>query len=150
MKSRYGNSAFEFLDPLLEATDQWTLYPVHKLAPKGKWCSQSTILLGDAAHAMPPQGESTGHALEDAIIFARVMASNIDRGLSEVFNAYQKVRRERIDKAYEQSAFGWETQKDSGWFTFLLRTWITRAFLWWTAAARQRNYSEDVSTMDLD
>ncbi|KIX01084.1 uncharacterized protein Z518_10150 [Rhinocladiella mackenziei CBS 650.93] len=149
VKSRYGNSAIGFLDPLIDSTDHWTLYPVYKLAPKGKWSSSRTILLGDAAHAMPPQGESTGYALEDAILFARVVQNNREKELPEIFTAYQRVRRERIDKAYEESAFGWDTQKDSGWFTFLLRTWITSAFLWWTSTARQRRYMEDVATMSL-
>ncbi|KIW69406.1 hypothetical protein PV04_05285 [Phialophora macrospora] len=150
VRDRFGNSAIGFLDPLIDATTHWTLYPVFKLAPRGKWCSKRTMLLGDAAHACPPQGESTGYALEDAILFARVMAIGSNDGLDDTFATYQKVRRERIDKAYDEATFGWETQKDCGWFTFLLRTWLTTAFLWWTAAARQRRYSEDVATMDLE
>jgi 2-polyprenyl-6-methoxyphenol hydroxylase-like FAD-dependent oxidoreductase len=149
VRDRFGNSAIGFLDPLIDATRHWTLYPVFTLAPRGKWCSKRSVLLGDAAHAMPPQGESTGYALEDAILFARVMAVEFNNGLDDAFATYEKVRRERINKAYDEAAFGWETQKDCGWFTFLLRTWLTTAFLWWTAAARQRRYSEDVATMDL-
>jgi 2-polyprenyl-6-methoxyphenol hydroxylase-like FAD-dependent oxidoreductase len=150
VKDRFGGRAIESLGPLIEATDHWTLYPVYKLAPRGKWCSTRTVLLGDAAHAMPPQGESTGYAFEDAIIFARVMAAKLDSGLADVFVTYQKVRRGHIDRAYDEAAFGWETQKDCGWFTFVLRSWLTTAFLWWTAAARQKRYSEDVATMNLE
>ncbi|ETI26615.1 hypothetical protein G647_10376 [Cladophialophora carrionii CBS 160.54] len=150
VKGRFGNSAIGFLNSLIDATDHWTLYPVFSLAPRGKWCTTRAMLLGDAAHAMPPQGESTGYALEDAILFARAMAVKLDKGLDVTFATYQKVRRERINKAYDEAAFGWETQKDCGWFTFLLRTWLTTAFLWWTAAARQRRYSEDVTKMDLE
>ena len=149
VKDRFGKSAIEFLDPLIDATDHWTLYPVYKLAPKGNWCSRRTMLLGDAAHGMPPQGEGTGYALEDAILFARVMADQIDKGHEDVFTTYQGVRRGRIDQAYEEAAFGWETQKDCGWFTFLLRTWLTTVFLWWTATARQKRYQEDAATMNL-
>ncbi|KAJ9611648.1 hypothetical protein H2200_004832 [Cladophialophora chaetospira] len=150
VKDRFGKGAIGFLDPLIEATDHWSLYPVYKLAPKGQWCSKQANLLGDAAHGMPPQGESTGYALEDAILFARVMAAKVDTGLGNVFDMYQKVRRERINKAYDEATFGWETQKDCGWFTFLLRTWLTTAFLWWTRSARQNRYSEDVGTMKLE
>ncbi len=78
------------------------------------------------------------------------IGEQINNGISDVFNAYQSVRREGIDKAYDESVFGWETQKDCSWFTFLLRTWITRTYLWWTWAARQKRYSEDVATMDLE
>jgi 2-polyprenyl-6-methoxyphenol hydroxylase-like FAD-dependent oxidoreductase len=150
VRDRFGNSAIGFLDPLIDATSHWTLYPVFTLAPRGKWCSKRSVLLGDAAHAMPPQGESTGYALEDAILFARVLAVEFNNGLDDAFATYEKVRRERINKAYDEATFGWETQKDCGWFTFLLRTWLTTVFLWWTADARQRRYSEDVATMDLE
>ncbi|KIY02755.1 uncharacterized protein Z520_01220 [Fonsecaea multimorphosa CBS 102226] len=149
VKGRFGGGAIEFLDPLISATGHWTLYPVYKLAPRGNWCSKRTMLLGDAAHAMPPQGESTAYALEDAILFARAMRSKLDCGLDEVFRTYQNVRRANIDRAYDEAAFGWETQKDCGWFTFLLRSWGTSLYLWWTASARQRRYREDVATMAL-
>ena len=150
VKDRFGNGAIGFLDPLVGATERWSLYPVYKLAPKGQWCSKHAMLLGDAAHGMPPQGESTGYALEDAILFARAMATKVDTGLGDVFDTYQKVRRGRINKAYDEAAFGWETQKDCGWFTFLLQTWFTTAFLWWTSTARQKRYSEDVGMMNLE
>lgn len=150
VKERFGNSAVKFLDPLIEATDQWTLYPVYNLAPKGRWSTQRVMLLGDAAHAMPPQGESTAHALEDAIIFARMLAKHGLEGLDVVFKKYEDIRRPHIDRAYEESVFGWESQKDCGWFSFLLKTWMTSAFLWWTAAARSKRYAEDVATMELE
>lgn len=150
IQTRYGKSAIKFLDPLLEATDHWTLYPVYKLAPKGTWCRKRTMLLGDAAHAMPPQGESTGYALEDAILFARAVQRDLDKGINAAFDTYERTRRDHIDKAYDESAFGWETQKDSGWIVFLLRSWLTSAFLWWTSTARQRRYNEDVATGNLE
>lgn len=149
VRSRYNSSSIKILGQLIEATDHWTLYPVYKLAPKGKWCSQRSMLLGDAAHAMPPQGESAGYAIEDAILFARVMQHKMDKGLHEVFDAYQRLRRSRIDQAYDESSLGWETQKDCGWITFILRNWLSSVFLWWTATARQKRYMEDVSTMKL-
>ncbi|KAH0845443.1 putative salicylate hydroxylase [Fonsecaea pedrosoi] len=150
IKSRFGGGALKFLDPIISATDHWTLYPVYQLAPRGNWCSKHTILLGDAAHAMSPQGESTAYALEDAILFARVLGCRSDRGLDEVFRAYQSVRRANIDRAYDEANFGWGTQSDCGWFTFLLRSWMTTAYLWWTTSARQKRYCEDVATMSLD
>jgi salicylate hydroxylase len=150
VRERFAKGAIKFLDPLVEMTDHWTLYPVYKLAAKGEWCSKRTMLLGDAAHGMPPQGESTGYALEDAILFARVAAArSTTKWLDHIFAAYQTVRRRRINEAYDQATFGWETQKDCGWFTFLLRCWMTTAFLWWTAPARRARYGEDVATMDL-
>ena len=88
-------------------------------------------------------------ALEDAILFARVMAATADKDLLFRFAAYEKLRRPQADKAYREASFGWDTQKDSGWFAFYLRSWMTTLFLWWTAAARQKRYSEDIATVDL-
>ena len=98
---------------------------------------------------MPPQGESGGMALEDAILLARVMAATADRDLPERFAAYERLRRPRADAAYQEASFGWETQKDSGWLAFYLRSWLTTLFLWWTASARQKRYCEDIATLNL-
>lgn len=150
VKSRHSPSAIECLEPLIEGTENWALYPVYKLAPKGKWCSKRTMLLGDAAHAMPPQGESTAYALEDAILFARILQHKLDKGLDQVFLTYQDARRERINKAYDESVFGWETQKDSGWFMFVVTNWLTSTFLWWTRKGREERYREDMATVKLE
>ena len=98
---------------------------------------------------MPPQGESGGMALEDAILFARVMAATAEKELAERFAAYERLRRPHADKAYQEATFGWETQKDSGWVAFYLRNWLTSLFLWWTASARQKRYSEDIAKVDV-
>jgi salicylate hydroxylase len=99
---------------------------------------------------MPPQGESGGIALEDAILFARVMARTEQRSLPDRFLAYEKLRKPRVDKAYQEATFGWDTQKDSGWIAFYLRSWVTSWFLWWTADSRLKRYSEDIGSIDLD
>lgn len=51
---RFKCTTMPELAELAEDTAQWTLYPVHKLPPHGKWTSpqQTCILLGDAAHAV--------------------------------------------------------------------------------------------------
>ncbi|KEF53643.1 uncharacterized protein A1O9_10043 [Exophiala aquamarina CBS 119918] len=149
-KDRFGNTEVKFLDPLIEATEHWSLYPLYKLAPKGKWASKRAILLGDSAHAMPPQVESTAHAIEDAIVFARILEKHQPSDMEAVLDAYQKHRRERIDAAYDESVWGWETQKDCGWFSFFMKSWISSGYLWWTASARQKRYTEDVGSIDLD
>ena len=99
---------------------------------------------------MPPQGESAGIALEDAIVLGRAM-SNIDvNGLTGCLTAYERIRRPRADEAYRQAAFGWNTLKDSGWVAFRIRSWLTWIFLWWTAKSRALRYSEDLSTKAMD
>ena len=131
VKEKYCGSAIKCLDDLVERSQSWTLYPVYMLGPGGTWCTKRTMLLGDAAHAMPPQGESVGLALEDAVVFARCMADVQQcRDLESAFTKYERLRRPRADEAYKQATFGWDTQKDSGWFAFQLKNWLTGWFLW--------------------
>ena len=40
------------LDALIESTEDWDLYPVYKLPPRGQWATPRVLLLGDAAHAV--------------------------------------------------------------------------------------------------
>ena len=150
VKEKYCGSAIKCLDDLVERSEAWTLYPVYMLGPGGTWCTKRTMLLGDAAHAMPPQGESVGLALEDAVVFARCMADVKQRGdLESAFAKYERLGRPRADEAYKQATFGWDTQKDSGWFAFQLKNWLTGWFLWWTQDSRQRRYAEDIATVQL-
>lgn len=139
------------LHSLIEHSRDWGLYPVYSLGPGGKWCSKRTLLIGDAAHAMPPQGESAGIAFEDSVLFARTLALSQQKSqsLQAAFAAYEKLRRPSVNKSYQESSFGWDTQKDCNWFTFQMRGWLTWIFLWWTANARRARYEEDISTMDL-
>ena len=150
VKEKYCGSAIKCLDDLVERSEAWTLYPVYMLGPGGTWCTKRTMLLGDAAHAMPPQGESVGLALEDAVVFARCMADVYQGGdLESAFAKYERLRRPRTDEAYKQATFGWDTQKNSGWFAFQLKNWLTGWFLWWTKDSRQRRYAEDIATVQL-
>ena len=98
---------------------------------------------------MPPQGESVGMALEDVTVFARLMSGYPTRSLSDIFEAYEKARRKRIDAAYEEASWRWDTVKDSGWFFHTLKEWVTPLFLWWSAKARNATFTEDLGSIDL-
>lgn len=99
---------------------------------------------------MPPQGESAGIALEDAIVMGRALSQVDTNGLASCMAAYERLRRPRTDAAYRQAAFGWNTLKDSSWLAFQLKSWMTWVFLWWTAKSRALHYSEDLSTKPMD
>lgn len=54
------------------------------------------MLIGDAAHAMPPHmGQGAGLALEDAIILAREIAAN-HRNWSHAFASYKTNERSAL------------------------------------------------------
>ena len=71
---------------------------------------------------MPPQGESTGICIEDAIIFSRALMHHNERDLASIFASYEKVRRKTIDEAYDQAVARWEVVKDSGWLVYKIKS----------------------------
>lgn len=98
---------------------------------------------------MPPQGESTGICIEDAILFSRAMVKYNEHDFSAIFAAYEKFRRPHIDSAYDQAVQRWETVKDSGAFVYRIKTFLTPWFLWWTAKSRDEEFSVDYSDYDF-
>jgi len=158
---------------VLDLLPDWFVYPVYKLPPGGVWCKDRVLLLGDAAHAvsqlfmryyfhmsangvkMPPQGESTGFAIEDALLFSRIMKDAVEQAgdqtvdVSAVFARYERNRRKRINEAFAEADMRWETVKDKGWLVSVLLDWFTPIWLWWTKAARENNYRYDVTTAEL-
>lgn len=99
---------------------------------------------------MPPQGESTGICIEDAIVFSRAMAQLQTKPLHAIFRAYEAIRRPHTDQAVKTATWRFETVKDSGWLAYQLVVRATPWFLWWTAQKRDAEFSEDVSETDYE
>jgi salicylate hydroxylase len=149
--SRFNSKAMPELGNLIEGANEWSLYPVHRLPAGGKWRSPEgrCFLLGDAAHAMPPQGESTGICIEDAVLFSRAMMKHESGNLMSVLDAFEKFRRPTIDAAYSSAVQRWETVKDSGALAYKFKVFLTPWFLWWTARARNEEFAADYSEYDF-
>ncbi|KAH8651026.1 hypothetical protein BX600DRAFT_501843 [Xylariales sp. PMI_506] len=152
---RYRGSGLAGLDTLVASCEEWNLYPVYRLPPGGRWRRGRVLLLGDAAHAMPPQGESTAFAIEDGILFARLFCSaekdsGERRHIDRVFSDYESLRRPVIDRHYRSTVWGFESSNsDSSWLWALFMEYITMAYLavqkW-----RQTNYlASDVRNIPL-
>ena len=93
---------------------------------------------------MPPQGEAAGLALEDATLLARVFQECPKKTIPEVFTAYERTRRPRINAAYKNANLRWENVKDKGWVKQKGFEWIFWAFLWVKGEGHQRNMAYDV------
>ena len=151
---RFKDSAIPCVPRLIDTAEDFFLWPVFTLSKGGKWATERTMLIGDAAHAMPPQGESTGIVFEDTVLFSRCLSRWMELGrpgtMKEgAFDKYETLRRARIDAAFEESKAVVRTVSDAGWLGHTIKTYIVPWFLWWTRAKREKHFIEDVTTSEL-
>ncbi|KAM0707678.1 hypothetical protein Q7P35_004325 [Cladosporium inversicolor] len=176
---RFGDAKIPSIKPLIEKTEDFYLWPVFTLSKHGKWSTERVMLLGDAAvslsnlippllhlwqkqqskltplpqHAMPPQGESTGIVFEDTVLFARCLTRWIEKGkpntMKEAFDAYEKLRRSRIEAAFEESKSVVSTVSDAGYIGHTIKTYIIPWYLWFSRASREKHFVEDVTSVDI-
>lgn len=82
----------------------WPFYLIPKL---DSWISDSgrVVILGDAAHAIPPTaGQGVNQAFEDVFVFASMMGRLNDKALPNMkplVRAWQQERQDRVDKVLE-------------------------------------------------
>ena len=98
---------------------------------------------------MPPQGESTGFAIEDAVLLTQIMHKRPDFDVSQIISKYETLRKPRIDKAFKDAQFRWERAKNRGRLGFRIQTLIVPPFLWWTRRSRQKDFAFDVRKLQL-
>lgn len=154
IRERFKNSAIPCVPRLIDTAKDFYLWPVFTLSKGGKWATERTMLIGDAAHAMPPQGESTGIVFEDTVLFARCLCRWMELGrpgtMKEgAFDKYELLRRARIDAAFEESKAVVRTVSDAGWLGHTIKTYVVPWFLWWTRGQREKHFVEDVTTIDV-
>lgn len=69
--------------------------------------------------------------------------------MKEAFDAYEKLRRKRIEDAFEESKDVVRTVSDAGWLGHTIKTIVVPWFLWWTRSGREKHFVEDVTTSDI-
>ena len=97
---------------------------------------------------MPPQGESTGVAIEDGVLLAKVLSRRGERSVPAMFADYEALRRADIDKLYKESNARWNSAAYNGWLNELMVewfTWLYVKFMNW----RPAYFGRDVRTLDL-
>ncbi|OIW32023.1 FAD/NAD(P)-binding domain-containing protein [Coniochaeta ligniaria NRRL 30616] len=151
VRRRYGSSSVAGLAELLERVDGWSLYPVYTLPPGGRWSRGRVLLLGDAAHAMAPMGESIGVAIEDGALIARVLTRHRERSVSKMFADYETLRRPTIDKIYKELTWRWDNamKEDLGWLWSIFWEWLAVLFLWVMPWTQDEYFARDVATIEL-
>ncbi len=100
---------------------------------------------------MPPQGESTGVAIDDGVLLAHVFHRHATRTVAQLFADYEQLRRKTIDKLYKETNWRWQNAAvhDSGWIWSVLIDWMTVAFLWFMNSKGEDYFAGDVSKLKL-
>ncbi|EXL91309.1 hypothetical protein NOF04DRAFT_18083 [Fusarium oxysporum II5] len=146
--ARFKEGSIKGLELIINESD-WYFYPVYMLPPEGRWSKGRVLLLGDAAHAMPPQGESTGIAIEDGVLFGHVLSEGISTGVPYVMEAYEALRRHGIKKLHAETMFRWNAGSSSSWLWSIVMEFATWAYLL-LSNYRQKDYFErDVRSFKL-
>ncbi|KAI9655961.1 MAG: hypothetical protein M1821_005022 [Bathelium mastoideum] len=160
LRARFAGAREPLITRLIEGTSDFYLWPVFNLSKHGRWSTARTMLVGDSAHAMAPQGQSTGIVFEDAILLARFLARWMEKGLGkereergtprEAFEAFERFRRKRIDVAFDESQVVLKSVNDVGswghWFKMKIIPW----YLWWTNMNREKYFVDDVTLSELN
>ncbi|KAJ5219448.1 uncharacterized protein N7498_001547 [Penicillium cinerascens] len=149
MRDRFGKCAMPCIREMVNSKADWMLYPVYQVRPGGPWCTDRVILLGDAAHAMPPRDESAAYALDDAIIFARILAKHRSEPLTEVFDTYERLRRDKINYAFRESHRMWDRNRDMGILEGRLKEWMMPLYLRSYRDQREAAWEFDASKITI-
>lgn len=137
---------FEPVPEIIGATKNFFAWDIYELPPLPRWSKNRIVLIGDAAHAMPPnQGQGVSQAIEDVFVLARVISKGAD------LSRYYEIRSKQVEKLRESFHMK-EKENERGpwaqWFT----VWGFWAILWaaniWSVVGWDR-FGYDVDTIKI-
>lgn len=103
-------------------------YAVEEMPVLQHWHSGRVVLVGDAAHAVGPHsGQGASMGFEDAIVLAKCVRDSPD--VEQAFNAYQNIRRERVDHVVHETRRTGNRKTPPGFFGRMVRDIMLPIFL---------------------
>ncbi|KAK5994735.1 6-hydroxynicotinate 3-monooxygenase-like protein [Cladobotryum mycophilum] len=140
-------------------TDTIKFYPVYTMPPAAIWSTKRCLLLGDAAHAMPPHaGQGTSMALEDVFMLSRLL-ENSSNPLSEVFRMYEAIRRPRVEAIARISASNGDMRRTLSPFGHKMKEVAVGVGFWlynatglqkWAVGMNQKDYAYDIMAESIE
>jgi 2-polyprenyl-6-methoxyphenol hydroxylase-like FAD-dependent oxidoreductase len=144
---RFASAKLPAIEQLTNAIENLYFFPLWTMPCGGKWSRGRVLLLGDAAHAIPPAGAAAGVVFEDAAVLGRVLAKESE--VEKAFKRFEEVRKGRIEKAWKTSTDRMEGVKRSG----PLRQWFMEFFasiwLWWVGGKWDDGFGYDAFTVEI-
>ena len=98
---------------------------------------------------MPPRDESAAYALDDAILFARILAQYRSEPLAEVFDTYERLRRDIISRAFKASHRMWDRNRDMSLLEGRLKEWMMPLSLRSRRDQREAAWEFDASKVSI-
>ncbi len=93
-KTRFWNSSFR---KMFADTNDWSVWPILATPETKSWRQESMVMIGDAAHGMPPfAAQGAALAIEDAQVLANCVNQNDDTDIA--LTEFQKLRIPRVNK----------------------------------------------------
>lgn len=98
---------------------------------------------------MPPRDESAAYALDDAILFSRILAKHRHEPLHVAFKAYEDLRRDTVTTAFKASRRMWEKNRDLGFLESRLKEWTLPFYLRNSRGAREAAWEFDATKISI-
>ncbi|KAI5459130.1 hypothetical protein BGZ63DRAFT_415784 [Mariannaea sp. PMI_226] len=132
LRERHSHWKDPVVQKVLESVQVQNMYPTWTLPPLPTWERDGVVLLGDAAHALPPtSGQGASQALEDCEAFALLLAHHINKladenssveqeqaALNQAINAaanqYVALRQPRVGEILKAAQRMQNTKRDMG------------------------------------
>ncbi|KAK8846893.1 hypothetical protein IAR55_005983 [Kwoniella newhampshirensis] len=137
---------------LLDSADEskakvWAPYSIPELP---RWHTPRVCLIGDAAHALPPNGQGSAMAFEDVAIMTRLITSKEGRSFEQLFERFEAIRRPRIKGIQESSRKGEAMKARTGPVGWYLKKWAFRGFFWWNSGVLKHNKETTYDVEEVD
>ncbi|KAJ7683273.1 hypothetical protein B0H14DRAFT_3177186 [Mycena olivaceomarginata] len=139
-----------------DAVKLWTPHCIPELP---RWHRGRVCRVGDAAHALPPNGQGSAMAFEDAAYLAHLLGAHplgAPRDVARVFAQFERNRRPRIERVRALAhgtggAKGGEKGGTAAGWKYTLKKWGMAAYFAWNGyeLRDERISGYDVTTQDV-
>ena len=109
LKERHKDWADPVIRKCLEEADIDTIYPIFVMPDLHHWGKDGCVLIGDAAHALPPRtGQGSSQAFEDALTLSLLLEANLDKhsqenAISRTIQGLYDVRHQRTKRLKDKA-----------------------------------------------
>lgn len=152
-KADYHDVTSEPVRSLLDKGDdsQTRVWQPYSIPDIPKWHTSRVCLIGDSAHALPPNGLGSALAFEDAAILTRILTSTSpklsDLSYEQRFAQFEAIRRPRIKKLRDNESTSNAVKTRTGPLLWYAKKWAFRGFFWWKGGI-MRHFDEGVGDVD--